>query len=128
GDPALRSSVTGSRLREAVAVLVDNALVHGGGTCTVSVRQVASRGDATLCVEVTDEGGGVSDELAPHIFDRGFSGGGSTGVGLALARALTEADGGRLELQRRRPALFAMFLGASRDRTAAGYDGIREPR
>ncbi|MEE2032462.1 sensor histidine kinase [Rhodococcus chondri] len=128
GDPALRSSVTGSRLREAVAVLVDNALVHGGGTCTVSVRQVETRGDATLCVEVTDEGDGVSDELAPHIFDRGFSGGGSTGVGLALARALTEADGGRLELQRRRPALFAMFLGANRDRTAAGYDGLREPR
>ncbi|MHC3369033.1 sensor histidine kinase [Rhodococcus aetherivorans] len=127
GDPSLRSRVTGSRLREAVAVLVDNALMHGGGTCTVSVRRVSTHGGgSTVCVEVTDEGDGVSDELAPHIFDRGFSGTGSTGVGLALARALTEADGGRLELQRRRPALFALFLGSTRDESAPA--GIREPR
>lgn len=128
GDPALRSPVTGSRLREAVAVLVDNALVHGGGTCTVSVRYVATRGDATVCVEVSDEGEGVSDDLAPHIFERGFSGGGSTGLGLALARALVEADGGRLELQRRRPALFALFLGASKDRETPEAGAAREPR
>ncbi|WP_306360648.1 HAMP domain-containing sensor histidine kinase [Nocardia sp. CC227C] len=114
GDPTLRAPITGSRLREAVAVLVDNALMHGGGTCTVSVRTVTGGRDREplVCVEVADEGHGVRDELAPHIFDRGFSAGGSTGVGLALARALIEADGGRLELQRRRPALFAVFLGA----------------
>lgn len=129
GDPALRAPVTGSRLREAVAVLVDNALVHGGGDCTVSVRTVYGGPDREplVAVEVADEGEGVSDELAPHIFDRGFSGAGSTGVGLALARALIEADGGRLELQRRRPALFAVFLG----KPTAGRSGngvIGEPR
>lgn len=114
GDESLRAPITGSRLREAVAVLVDNALMHGGGTCTVSVRSVRPGVDREplVCVEVADEGHGVRDELAPHIFDRGFSAGGSTGVGLALARALVEADGGRLELQRRRPALFAVFLGS----------------
>ncbi|WP_019933003.1 HAMP domain-containing sensor histidine kinase [Nocardia sp. BMG111209] len=113
GDPLLRAPVTGSRLREAVAVLVDNALMHGDGDCTVSVRAVYGGPDLSplVAVEVADEGEGVSDELAPHIFDRGFSGAGSTGVGLALARALIEADGGRLELQRRRPALFSVFLG-----------------
>ena len=129
GDPALRAPVTGSRLREAVAVLVDNALVHGGGDCSVSVRTVYGGPDREplVAVEVADEGVGVSDELAPHIFDRGFSGAGSTGVGLALARALIEADGGRLELQRRRPALFAVFLG----KPTAGRSGngvIGEPR
>ena len=46
----------------------------------------------------------------PHVFERGFSGSGSTGVGLALARALAEADGGRLELSSRRPAVFSLFL------------------
>lgn len=113
GDESLRAPVSGSRLREAVTVLIDNALMHGGGTCTVSVRTVRPGGnrEPLVCVEIADEGEGVSDELAPHIFDRGFSGAGSTGVGLALARALIEADGGRLELQRRRPALFAVFLG-----------------
>ena len=117
GDRMLRAPVTGSRLREAVAVLVDNALVHGGGSCTVSVRMARGVGERepTVCVEVADEGEGVSNELAPHIFDRGFSGAGSTGVGLALARALVEADGGRLELQRRRPALFALFLATAHE-------------
>ncbi|MEU4313378.1 HAMP domain-containing sensor histidine kinase [Nocardia sp. NPDC024068] len=113
GDESLRAPISGSRLREAVTVLVDNALMHGGGPCTVSVRTVRPGRDREplVCVQVADEGEGVSDDLAPHIFDRGFSGAGSTGVGLALARALIEADGGRLELQRRRPALFAVFLG-----------------
>ncbi|CAM2938027.1 sensor histidine kinase [Skermania piniformis] len=109
GDPELRAPVTGTRLREAVSVLIDNALGHGDGACTVTVRPI--RGErGTVCVEVRDEGGGISDELAPHVFDRGFSAAGSTGVGLALARALVEADGGRLELQRRRPAVFTLFL------------------
>ncbi|WP_280426919.1 sensor histidine kinase [Nocardia carnea] len=129
GDESLRAPITGSRLREAVTVLVDNALMHGGGTCTVSVRTVrpGRDRDPLVCVQVADEGDGVSDELAPHIFDRGFSGAGSTGVGLALARALIEADGGRLELQRRRPALFAVFLGKP---LAARMEGRRvgEPR
>ncbi|MEV6771513.1 HAMP domain-containing sensor histidine kinase [Nocardia sp. NPDC051030] len=131
GDPTLRAPVTGSRLREAVAVLVDNALMHGGGTCTVSVRTVPGvrdDRDPLVCVEIADEGDGVRDELAPHIFDRGFSAAGSTGVGLALARALIEADGGRLELQRRRPALFAVFLGSSSAPQRSPNSTMAEPR
>ncbi|MBO0853327.1 MAG: HAMP domain-containing histidine kinase [Nocardia sp.] len=129
GDPGLLAPVTGSRLREAVAVLVDNALMHGGGDCTVSVRTVYGGPDreSLVAVEIADEGEGVSDELAPHIFDRGFSGAGSTGVGLALARALIEADGGRLELQRRRPALFAVFLGKP-TAVRSGGGVVGEPR
>src|SRR5690606_35231264 len=115
GDESLRARITPSRLREAVIVLIDSALIHGGGVCTVSVRAVRPgfAREPLVCVEVGDEGQGVRDELAPHIFDRGFSAGGSTGVGLALARALIEADGGRLELQQRKPARFRVFLGSS---------------
>lgn len=132
GDSDVRASVTGSRLREAISVLVDNALSHGGGTCTVAVRLVPAvetaerRREPLACIEVSDEGSGISNELAPHIFDRGFSGAGSTGVGLALARALVEADGGRLELQRRRPAMFSVFLPAFREPGAMSRP--REPR
>lgn len=132
GDPTLRAPITSSRLKEAVAVLVDNALMHGGGTCTVSVRTVTGGRDdrePLVCVEVADEGHGVRDELAPHIFDRGFSAAGSTGVGLALARALIEADGGRMELQRRRPALFAVFLGYNAGPARPPANGpVTEPR
>ena len=44
-----------------------------------------------------------------------MSGGGSTGLGLALARALIDSDGGRLELSRaKRPATFTVFLPVPR--------------
>ncbi|ROS40165.1 ATP-binding protein [Amycolatopsis thermoflava] len=99
---------TPGRLREVVGVLLDNALRHGAGTVTLAARRGETEG--TVVVEVSDTGSGIPDDLAPHIFERGFSGGGSTGVGLALARALAEADGGRLELSSRRPAVFSLFL------------------
>ncbi|WP_414637743.1 sensor histidine kinase [Actinomycetospora sp.] len=84
---------------------------HGAGTITITGRH--SDKD-TIVVEVSDNGDGVPSELAPHVFDRGVSGAASTGVGLALARALVEADGGRLELARTRPAVFAVFLPVPR--------------
>ena len=132
GDESITAAVTGSRLREAVSVLVQNALDHGQGSCSVSVRSVAAASagvgaEPTVCIEVADQGDGVSNDLAPHIFDRGFSGAGSTGVGLALARALVEADGGRLELQGRRPAIFAVFLPATRIEMPVSA-GVSEPR
>jgi signal transduction histidine kinase len=49
----------------------------------------------------------------------------STGIGLGLARAFVEADGGRLELRRASPPVFAIFLPVGRapgsaELTAAG--------
>jgi signal transduction histidine kinase len=102
----LLARVTPARLREAVGALVDNALQHGAGTVTIGARA----GESSLVVEVGDAGPGVPEELVPHVFDRGVSVGSSTGLGLALARALVEADGGRLELSRARPPVFTIFL------------------
>lgn len=128
---------TPSRLREAVSVLVDNSLRHGAGRCTVDVStlEVAD----LLRVTVRDEGSGVPDDLVPKIFRRGWSGGGSSGVGLSLARALIEADGGRLELTTRVPAAFTIVVPTtaggpitgtttSTDPEPALARAIREPR
>ena len=112
----LMARVTPARMREAVGALVDNALRHGAGTITVSARA----GDASLLVEVTDAGAGVPEELVPHVFERGVSGRSSTGLGLALARALVEADGGRLELSRARPPVFTVFLLEARAEDVVG--------
>ncbi|MEU3275215.1 ATP-binding protein [Saccharomonospora sp. NPDC006951] len=119
---------TPARLREVIGVLLDNALRHGDGTVTVTARKGEAEG--TVVVEVHDTGAGVPDELAPHIFERGFSGGGSTGVGLALARALAEADGGRLELSVKRPATFSLFLRVPRPADVPGvsWPAERVPR
>jgi signal transduction histidine kinase len=80
----------------------------------LSVRPGGAGREGMVVVEVTDAGEGIPDALAPHVFDRGVSGASSTGVGLALARALVEADGGRLELSSPRPARFAVYLRVPR--------------
>jgi signal transduction histidine kinase len=119
----LHARSTPARLREAIGVLLDNALRHGEGTVTLVARQ----GGNTVVVEVSDNGPGVPDQLVPHVFTRGFSGRGSSGVGLALARALIEADGGRLELSRSRPAVFEVFLRVARADEVIGVPWKIEP-
>lgn len=91
---------------QALAGLFDNALVHGAGRVTARARRVGEH----AVVEVSDQGPGVPDDLVPRVFERSVSGGSGTGLGLALARALIEADGGRLELVHARPPVFALFL------------------
>jgi signal transduction histidine kinase len=104
--PGLVAVASPGRLHQAIGVLVDNALEHGGGAVTVSVRQSAQH----ALIEVTDEGSGVPPELVNQLFERGVSGTGGTGIGLALARVLVETDGGRLELRQARPPTFAAYL------------------
>ncbi|MDN5930780.1 MAG: ATP-binding protein [Pseudonocardia sp.] len=106
----LLARATPARMREAVGALLDNALRHGAGTVVVAARAT----EKSLVIEVTDAGEGVPEELVTHVFERGVSVGSSTGIGLALARALVEADGGRLELARARPPTFTIFLPAAR--------------
>jgi signal transduction histidine kinase len=93
-------------LAQAVDALVDNALLHGAGRIEIEVRRRAHHVELT----VTDEGEGVPAGAIASIFERHVSLRGGTGVGLALARALVEAVGGRLELVRPRPACFQIVL------------------
>jgi signal transduction histidine kinase len=124
-EASLYAKVAPGRLREVIGVLLDNALRHGSGTVTLAAREgVAASGGETVVIEVADMGPGVPDELAEHVFERGVSGGGSTGLGLALARALIDSDGGRLELSVRRPATFTVFLPVPK---AGDVQGVRWP-
>jgi signal transduction histidine kinase len=98
---------TPGALAQVLATLVENSLTHGGGTTTVRSRPGRA---GAIVVEVGDQGAGVPDELAAHIFEREVTSGRGTGLGLALARDLAAADGGRLELSQRQPAVFSVFL------------------
>jgi signal transduction histidine kinase len=124
----LWARATPGRLKEILGVLLDNSIKHGAGTVTVTARR--GENDNTVVVQVQDGGTGIPDDLAAHVFERGFSGAGSTGVGLALARALAEADGGRLELSVRSPATFSLFLRVPRPSDVAGvsWPAERVPR
>lgn len=111
GSRGLKALATTGGFGQVIATLLENSLRHGAGTVTVTTTQ----GDTYIVVEVTDEGPGIADDIAPKVFERNVSGGGGTGLGLTLARALAAADGGRLELVRRRPATFAIFLRPADD-------------
>jgi signal transduction histidine kinase len=96
--------VPGSLITQILNVLIDNALRHGRGAVTLTAREISD----ALAVDVADEG---SITIEPAVvFDRGTSGDEGQGIGLALARSLAEASGGRLVLARRSPATFTLFL------------------
>ena len=63
-----------------------------------------------VIIEVSDEGEGIDEALAPDIFEKGVSGHGSTGIGLALAHDLAQAMGGRLELKSNIPPVFTISV------------------
>ncbi len=78
-------------LRQVLDVLVDNALVHGAGTVTARARPTGTG----VAVEVCDEGRLPEGDLE-RIFRRRSADARGTGIGLALARSLAEAEGARL--------------------------------
>jgi signal transduction histidine kinase len=118
GEKALRGYATIGTLAQVIATLLDNALAHGAGTVTIRTSQTQK----SVMVEVRDEGRGVPERLVPHIFERNVSGRPhGTGLGLALARAMSATEGGRVVLVRPRPAVFAVFLPLA----APGQDSER---
>ncbi|GAA4788152.1 two-component system sensor histidine kinase DraK [Streptomyces sanyensis] len=106
GRRGMRAVGTPGAVAQVLAALIENSLMHGGGTVAVRTRVTGNQ----AVVEVTDEGPGVPAELGARIFERTISGRNSTGIGLAVARDLAEADGGRLELLQQHPPVFALFL------------------
>jgi signal transduction histidine kinase len=83
GDP--------TRLRQALANLVANALRHGTRAVVVVGEE-----NGRVVVSVTDDGPGIEPGINP--FALGSSGAGSSGYGLWLARSIAEAHDGTLEL------------------------------
>ncbi|WP_282697696.1 ATP-binding protein [Streptomyces sp. CC208A] len=118
GKQGLRAIGTPGAVAQVLAALIENSLMHGGGTVALRTRVTGNQS----VIEVTDEGPGVPADLGARIFERAVSGRSSTGIGLAVARDLAEADGGRLELLQLQPPVFALFL--SRE----ARDPAREPQ
>jgi two-component system sensor histidine kinase PilS (NtrC family) len=79
-------------LRRVLVNLLDNALRHGDGQVRIAAHSI--HGGAAI--QVDDDGPGVDPTRVESIFQRHE--GIDTGIGLALARTLVEADGGRLLL------------------------------
>lgn len=96
------------RLSQVLSNLLENALRHtpAGGRVVLT----ADRNAADAVFTVTDNGEGIAAAHLPHLFERFYrvdtardrSRGGS-GIGLAIAKAFTEAHGGHITAASRGP-------------------------
>lgn len=103
-------------LRQVLLILMDNALKHTKGAVTVAAEAV----DERVAIRVSDAGPGIKSEDLARIFERFYRGegtpaGSNIGLGLAIAKALVEAQGGTITAESRseQGSVFAVCLPQS---------------
>jgi len=95
--------------REALQQILIHLLQNAGavspveGTITLKVQTQSEDEQEYVLLQVTDTGGGIAAEDLPRVFTRLYradnvliQGLGDTGVGLSIAKSLTEAQNGRI--------------------------------
>jgi two-component system, OmpR family, sensor kinase len=87
----VKAAIDPTLVRRALANLLDNARVHGGGAAAVRIERRAGQ----VAIEVDDAGPGVPADRRADAF-RAFvpSSGGGLGLGLALVSRIAVAHGG----------------------------------
>ena len=100
GDPEAELLCDQTWMREAVSNLVKNALDHTKKGDTISIRW--KKFPSMVQIAVEDNGSGIHPEDLPHIFKRFYRSRFSKdtqgiGLGLSLAKAIVEAQGGSIE-------------------------------
>ena len=124
--------------REALQQILIHLLQNAGsatpaeGSVTLRVHLRRENGDDCVLLQVTDTGGGIPKEDLPRVFTRLYraenaliQGVGDTGVGLSIAKSLTEAHKGRIwvETQMGSGSTFNVSLPLESDATAALQQG-----
>jgi signal transduction histidine kinase len=91
------------KIQRVLFNLIQNAIRHTPADGSVVVR--AEPVDAGIEVEIADSGDGIAPEEREHVFNAFYRGGSQAarasngaGLGLAVARAIVEAHGGRIWL------------------------------
>ncbi|WP_249784098.1 sensor histidine kinase [Mycolicibacterium lacusdiani] len=107
----------GQRLAQVLGNLLDNALRHTQAGGRVHLAAASYVDEVTFTV--ADDGDGIAAEHLPHVFERFYRadsardrGRGGSGIGLAIAKALTEAHGGRIWVTSRGPGYGTTFTVA----------------
>ncbi|MEV0464442.1 HAMP domain-containing sensor histidine kinase [Nocardia tengchongensis] len=92
-----------TRLRQVLANLINNALVHTPSEAEVVLRLTPE--DRDVLIEVSDTGPGLSGEQAERVFERFYRtdvsrsrDSGGTGLGLSIVQALVDAHGGTVSV------------------------------
>ena len=92
------------RLHQVLLNLVSNGIRHGGPEAEVTVRLRKEEG--TVFLEVADDGKGMEQDVAVHIFERFYREDssrtrdtGGSGLGLAIVKSLVEQHGGTISVE-----------------------------
>lgn len=115
------ASVDSDKLRIAVSNLIRNAIAHSPVDSPVDVAVRSGRHE--VVITVTDRGPGIPAPDRERIFDPFMRGGSrqnpryGKGLGLFIARRVTEAHGGRIwvESSGQRGAVFHLSIGTDRE-------------
>lgn len=89
-----------SRLRQVLIVVLDNALQHTAEGC---IRVDTRRRGQKVDLRIADTGSGIEPEHLERVFERFYQvdaarTGSNSGLGLTIARALVEAQGGEIKI------------------------------
>lgn len=104
--PAALVHVDPQRTEQVIGNLIGNALRYtpAGGRVWLEVTEAGP----SVVLSVNDDGPGVAEEDLPHLFQRFWRGeksraraSGGAGLGLSIARQLTEAQGGSIRAENR---------------------------
>lgn len=91
------------RIKQILSVLIDNAVSYSTDNDTIILRAYAKKN--TLQLEVEDHGYGIDQKMRQEVFERFYKGDRSRkdknhfGLGLSIAKELTELHGGRISIK-----------------------------
>jgi signal transduction histidine kinase len=108
----LVAAADAEKVQRVLFNLIQNAIRHTPADGSVTVRARAQGSEVE--VEVDDEGEGIAAADAGHVFDAFYRGDASrgeegAGLGLAIAKAIVEAHGGRIWLEPGTPGTRVLF-------------------
>jgi len=104
GNDISEVTIDFDRMGQVLGNLVSNALRHtpDGG----SVLMSANENNGAIEIQVSDSGPGIDPDDLPHVFERFYRAdksryrdGARSGLGLAIAKSLTEAQGGSIRAE-----------------------------
>ncbi len=96
----LTARVNEDALKQVLLILLDNAIKHTRG----DIQVVLDNHEEHVTISIQDDGPGMPPDLQQRVFDRFYRGDTSRstlgfGLGLSIARALTEAQDGTITLE-----------------------------
>jgi two-component system, OmpR family, sensor kinase len=98
-DPKINIIGDRDAIKQVLLILLDNAVKHSQGNVIINARVE----DPQVVIKVEDNGIGISPEKLKHVFDRFYRSsedipGKGFGLGLPIAKALVEGQGGSITM------------------------------